>query len=132
VHGAFGVVSALLVVFSVCWALVAADAPAIAPKKSSKSATATNIHRRSPLPNVVVLAADGWADSDLVTNGTSPNLEKLAAEGLRWTQAYAGAASIPASRAALMTGLRCFGSRDTGRLRSVSGTWAATTLPDIR
>jgi arylsulfatase A-like enzyme len=105
VHGAFGVVSALLVVFSVCWALVAADAPAIAPKKSSKSATATNIHRRSPLPNVVVLAADGWADSDLVTNGTSPNLEKLAAEGLRWTQAYAGAASIPASRAALMTGL---------------------------
>jgi arylsulfatase A-like enzyme len=95
---------ALRVMFSVCWALVAADAPATAPKKSSKSATATNIHRRSPLPNVVVLAADGWVDSDLGTHGTLPNLEKLAASGLRWTQAYAGAASIPASRAALMTG----------------------------
>jgi arylsulfatase A-like enzyme len=95
---------ALRVMVSVCWALVAADAPATAPKKSSKSATATNIHRRSPLPNVVVLAADGWVDSDLGTHGTLPNLEKLAASGLRWTQAYAGAASIPASRAALMTG----------------------------
>jgi arylsulfatase A-like enzyme len=104
VYGAFGVMGALRVMFSVCWALVAADAPATAPKKSSKSATATNIHRRSPLPNVVVLAADGWVDSDLGTHGTLPNLEKLAASGLRWTQAYAGAASIPASRAALMTG----------------------------
>jgi arylsulfatase A-like enzyme len=104
VYGAFGVMGALRVMVSVCWALVAADSPTPAPKKPSRAATPTNIHRRSPLPNVVVLAADGWADSDLGTHGTFPNLEKLAASSMRWTQAYAGAASIPASRAALMTG----------------------------
>ena len=102
--GAFGVMGTLRVLLSACWALVAADAPTLAPKKPSKAATPTNIHRRSPLPNVVVLAADGWADSDLGTNGTFPNLEKLAASSMRCTQAYAGAASVPASRAALLTG----------------------------
>lgn len=102
--GAFGVMGTLRVLLSACWALVAADAPTLAPKKPSKAATPTNIHRRSPLPNVVILAADGWADSDLGTNGTFPNLEKLAASSMRCTQAYAGAASVPASRAALLTG----------------------------
>ena len=105
--GAFGVLGALLAVLLASLALVAADAPAPASSKAARAAKVdvpANVHRRSPLPNVVILAADGWADSDLGTNGAFPNLEKLAASGLRWSQAYAGAASTPASRAALLTG----------------------------
>ncbi|MFZ4818313.1 MAG: sulfatase-like hydrolase/transferase [Limisphaerales bacterium] len=97
-------VLAVLVVLLVDLPMGAADAPSPASGKASKSAYPGNVHRRSPLPNVVLLAADGWADSDLGTNGAFPNLEKLAASGMRWTQAYAGAASTPASRAALLTG----------------------------
>lgn len=97
-------VLAALVVLLVDLPMGAADAPSPASGKPSKSVNPGNVHRRSPLPNVVLLAADGWADSDLGTNGAFPNLEKLAASGMRWTQAYAGAASTPASRAALLTG----------------------------
>lgn len=102
--GAFGVLGPLLAVLLASLALVAVDAPAPASTKAAKPALPTNVHRRSPLPNVVILAADGWAESDMGTNGSFTNLEKLVASGLRWTQAYAGAASIPASRAALLTG----------------------------
>lgn len=63
-----------------------------------------NLHRRSPLPNVVILVAEGWVASDLATNGASPNVERLAAEGVRWTRAYAGAPSARVSREALLTG----------------------------
>lgn len=101
-HGAY--VVAALVLLRVGVSVGAAEAPSPASAKASKSANPGNVHRRSPLPNVVVLAADGWSDSDLGTNGSLPNLEKLAASGMRWTQAYAGAASTPASRAALLTG----------------------------
>ena len=143
-------VLAALVVLLVDLPMGAADAPSPASGKPSKSANPGNVHRRSPLPNVVLLAADGWADSDLGTNGAFPNLEKLAASGMRWTQAYAGAASTPASRAALLTGHhsaarflarwpmrtsrseKCFGRRDTGLPRSACGTWAATTPRAIR
>ena len=63
-----------------------------------------NLHRRSPLPNVVILVAEGWTESDIVTRGASPHLERLAAEGVRWTSAYAGAPSARVSREALITG----------------------------
>ncbi|MFM8880519.1 MAG: sulfatase-like hydrolase/transferase [Verrucomicrobiota bacterium] len=53
---------------------------------------------------MIVLAADGWSEADVGTPGAWPHLEKLAASGARWTRAYAGAASTPASRAALLTG----------------------------
>jgi arylsulfatase A-like enzyme len=59
-------------------------------------------------PNIVFILADdmGYADvscygrRDLVT----PNIDRLAAEGLRFTQAYANSAVCTASRVALITG----------------------------
>ncbi|WP_435011151.1 sulfatase-like hydrolase/transferase [Tundrisphaera lichenicola] len=59
-------------------------------------------------PNVVLIVADdlGWAD--LGCYGTkfhrTPNLDKLAAEGRRFTQAYASCPVCSPTRAALMTG----------------------------
>ena len=59
-------------------------------------------------PNVVLIVADdlGWAD--LACYGSkfhkTPNLDRLAAEGRRFTQAYAAAPVCSPTRAALMTG----------------------------
>ena len=73
--GGHGVaVLAVLVALLEGFPMGAAEAPSPASAKASKSAHPGNVHRRSPLPNVVVLAADGWSDSDLGTNGAFPNL----------------------------------------------------------
>ena len=59
-------------------------------------------------PNVIVILADdlGWAD--LTCYGSkfheSPNLDRLAAEGMRFTQAYSSSPYCSPSRAAIMTG----------------------------
>ena len=59
-------------------------------------------------PNVIVILSDdlGWAD--LACYGStfheSPNLDKLAAQGMRFTQAYSSSPYCSPSRAAIMTG----------------------------
>ncbi len=59
-------------------------------------------------PNVVIIYSDdlGWSDIGCygsVKNKT-PNLDKLATEGVRFTNAYAAAPICSASRASIMTG----------------------------
>ena len=60
-------------------------------------------------PNIVFVLADDLSYRDLSAWGQrrfeTPNLDRLAAEGLRFTQAYAGAPECAPSRATLMTGL---------------------------
>lgn len=60
------------------------------------------------LPNIVLLLADDLGYRDLSSYGSTqvntPNLDKLAAEGMRFTDFYAGSAVCSSSRAALMTG----------------------------
>src|SRR5262249_52910662 len=58
-------------------------------------------------PNVVLILADDLGFSDLGCYGSrveTPNLDRLAAGGLRFTQCYNAARACPA-RAALLTGL---------------------------
>ena len=59
-------------------------------------------------PNFVILFADDLGINDLGCFGRkdqrTPNLNKLAAEGVRFTQAYTAASVCSASRAALLTG----------------------------
>jgi arylsulfatase A-like enzyme len=59
-------------------------------------------------PNFVILFADDLGINDLGCFGrkdqNTPNLDKLASEGARFTQAYAAASVCSPSRAALMTG----------------------------
>ena len=59
-------------------------------------------------PNVIVILADdlGWADLSCYgsTFHVSPNLDKLAAQGMRFTQAYSSSPYCSPSRAAIMTG----------------------------
>jgi arylsulfatase A-like enzyme len=59
-------------------------------------------------PNVIVILADdlGWADLSCYgsTFHESPNLDKLAAQGMRFTQGYSSSPYCSPSRAAIMTG----------------------------
>jgi arylsulfatase A-like enzyme len=59
-------------------------------------------------PNVIVLLADdlGWADLSCYgsTFHESPHLDKFAAQGMRFTQAYSSSPYCSPSRAAIMTG----------------------------
>jgi arylsulfatase A-like enzyme len=65
--------------------------------------------------SIILVVADGLGYGDLScygqTNFQTPNLDKLAAEGIRFTSYYAGAAAGSPARAALMLGT------DSGHLR---------------
>src|SRR5689334_11982678 len=60
-------------------------------------------------PNIVIIQADDLGYGDLSAYGQSrfqtPMLDRLAKEGLRFTQYYAGSTVCAPSRTALMTGL---------------------------
>ncbi len=60
-------------------------------------------------PNIVFIMADDLGYGDLGCYGQefieTPNIDRLAREGIRYTQAYAGGPVCTASRAVLMTGL---------------------------
>lgn len=60
-------------------------------------------------PNVIFILADDLGRSDVGCYGQkkikTPNIDRLAAEGMRFTQAYAGGAVCAPSRCTLMTGL---------------------------
>src|SRR6476646_3379022 len=62
-----------------------------------------------PRPNIVLIQADDLGYGDLSAYGQSkfrtPNLERLAREGTRFTHYYAGSTVCAPSRTALMTGL---------------------------
>jgi arylsulfatase A-like enzyme len=59
-------------------------------------------------PNIIFIMADdlGWADLSVYgqTDYETPHLDRLAAQGVRFTQAYANSAVCSATRFALLTG----------------------------
>ena len=89
----------------------AADSPGPAPRK----------------PNIILILADDLGYGDLGCYGQTqiktPNLDKLASEGLRFTDFYAGSTVCAPSRCALMTGLH------TGHAR-IRGNAAVPLRPD--
>src|ERR1051326_3465170 len=66
-------------------------------------------HSGSGKPNIIFILADDLGYGDLGCYGQSkiqtPNLDKLAAEGMRFTDFYAGSTVCAPSRCSLMTGL---------------------------
>ena len=60
-------------------------------------------------PNIIYIMADdlGWGDLSCYGQEKfqTPNLDKLASEGMRFTKHYAGSTVCAPSRCALMTGL---------------------------
>ncbi len=72
-------------------------------------------------PNVIYILADDLGIGDISPYGQTliktPNLEKMAAEGTRFTQCYAGTAVSAPSRASLMTGQHTGHTHIRGNLR---------------
>lgn len=69
-------------------------------------------------PNVLFIYADDIGFGDLSCNGTSsvrtPNVEALASEGIRFTNAHCGAATSTPSRYAMLTGEYAWRRQGTG------------------
>jgi arylsulfatase A-like enzyme len=70
---------------------------------------ATHVLLAAEKPNIIFILADDLAQGDLGCYGQqkikTPNLDKMAAEGIRFTQAYSGTTVCAPSRTSLMTGL---------------------------
>lgn len=85
--------------------LKAAATAALLPRYLSMKAGGQTAKRQ---PNIIFILADdlGWAELGCYGNtfNETPNLDKLASEGMRFTQAYAAAPVCSPYRAALMTG----------------------------
>lgn len=66
------------------------------------------VANRRQAPNVIFILCDDMGYGDLGCYGqpfiTTPNIDRMADEGMRFTQAYAGAPVSAPSRASLMTG----------------------------
>jgi len=79
---------------------LAASAAALLPPRSIKAV---------PKPNILFILADDLGYGDLGCYGqkriATPNLDRMAAEGMRFAQAYAGSTVCAPSRCSLMTGL---------------------------
>ena len=64
---------------------------------------------KSPLPNIVYILADDLGYGDLSIYGqkkfSTPNIDRMAAQGMLFTQHYAGNTVCAPSRSALMTGM---------------------------
>lgn len=65
-------------------------------------------HRTPAKPNIVLIVADDLGYGDVGFNGQklikTPNIDRLAAQGLRFSQFYAGTTVCAPSRSALLTG----------------------------
>lgn len=69
-------------------------------------------------PNIIVIMADDLGYGDVSCNGatavTTPNIDKLAAEGLRFTSGYCSASTCTPTRFSLLTGTYAFRQKGTG------------------
>ena len=76
---------------------------------SSMSSPASESTGRDQLPNIIFILADDLGYGDLGCYGQArirtPNLDRMAAEGVRFTDFYAGSTVCAPSRCVLMTGL---------------------------
>jgi arylsulfatase A-like enzyme len=72
-------------------------------------------------PDIIFILADDLGYGDLSCYGQkkikTPNIDRLASEGMRFTQAYAGSTVCAPSRAALMTGLHMGHARIRGNAK---------------
>lgn len=94
--------------------------------------------RAAEKPNVIVIMADDLGFGDLSCYGATafqtPNIDKLAKEGRRFTSGYATASTCTPTRYSLLTGTYAFRSKGTGiappngKLTIPSDT---TTFPDL-
>ncbi|WDF66861.1 sulfatase-like hydrolase/transferase [Sphingobacterium oryzagri] len=76
-------------------------------------------------PNIILIVADDLGYGDLGSYGNeiikTPNIDKLAAQGIRFTDAYAGASVCSPSRGTLLTGKHTGHARIRGNMTRQGG-----------
>src|SRR5689334_23480143 len=89
-------------------------------------------------PNIIVILADDLGYGDLgcygATKVKTPNVDRLAGEGVRFTDAYSTSATCTPSRYSLLTGQYAWRKRGTGILPGNAALIidpASTTVPRI-
>jgi arylsulfatase A len=84
-------------------------------------------------PNIIFILADDIAQGDLGCYGQkliqTPNLDRMAAEGTRYTQAYCGTSVCAPSRTSLMTGLHVGHAPSRGNKKPPGTTEGQWPLP---
>ncbi len=79
----------------------------------------------APLPNVILIYADDIGYGDLGCYGAekvkTPNCDKLAAAGIRFTDGHSAASVCTPSRYAMFTGEYAFRKKGTGIASGVEG-----------
>jgi arylsulfatase A-like enzyme len=89
----------------------------------------------SPRPNIIFILADDLGYGDLGCYGQhrilTPNIDRLADEGLRFTQAYAGSTVCAPSRCTLMTGLHTGHAQVRGNGFEDQGMQPGPTLASV-
>jgi arylsulfatase A len=93
---------------------------------SSGAASSAADSPQAPLPNVIVILADDLGWTDLACYGSdlhqTPHLDRLARDGMRFTQSYSACTVCSPTRAALLTG------KYPARLRITD--WIPGLMPD--
>ena len=94
--------------------------------------------KEDPRPNVIVIMADDLGYGDLSCYGAdsfrTPNIDKLAAGGVRFTNGYCSASTCTPTRYSLLTGTYAFRKPGTGIAPPNSPAVIAPdifTLPDV-
>lgn len=120
-----------LSVMAVC--TLAADAPVATPERARGQEHARPIADEPGRPNIVLILADdlGWNDLGCYGNPDvkTPNLDRLAAEGLRFTQAFGATPVCGPARTQIQTGLLPIKSRSVFNHPRHLATPGATTIP---
>jgi arylsulfatase A-like enzyme len=85
------------------------------------AAAALPIRARTSKPNIIFILADDLGYGDLGCYGqkliATPNIDRLAVDGIKFTQAYCGSTVCAPSRCALMTGFHMGHARIRGNAR---------------
>ncbi len=93
--------------------LLSAFAVLLTAARPAAAATST-----PPKPNVIVIMADDLGYGDISANGATaiktPNIDRLAAEGLRFTSGYCSASTCTPTRYSFLTGNYAFRRKGTG------------------
>ena len=88
-----------------------------------------------PRPNIIVIMADDVGYGDLSCYGAesieTPNLDRLASEGVRFTRAYAPAATCTPTRFSFLTGEYAFRTAGTGVARPNASALVKPGTPTI-
>lgn len=85
------------------------------PCKSANSQTASAAKSQ---PNLIVIMADDLGYGDISCNGatelSTPNIDRMAAEGVRFTSGYCSASTCTPTRFSFLTGTYAFRQKGTG------------------